>query len=142
MLGRDVFVLELTGFVGGALQSIVGRRAQVLLAGAGYLWQFREFCVGFRQERIRVNTQFSEQRGDHAFLLRGERRQHVQRLNLLMAQCCGPLLSFGHGFLRFDREFVHANHRYCSLLHLSWAPVPAFSPAPRFHGSWLLVESG
>ena len=79
----------------------------------------------FTRESLRTHTQPREQRRDDAVLLRDERAQKVQRLDLLMIVARRNVLRRLHGFLSFQCEFVEANHWFVP-------PVPRKSAGPVF----------
>ena len=80
VLGGDELVLEVAGFVEGALQDLVQRLRKVH-AGlhAGGLGQVAQQAAGLGDNGVGVHAALFQHRADDAFLLLGERDQQVQR---------------------------------------------------------------
>ena len=65
-------------------------------------------------QSFRADAQTRQKRRHNPVVLRDERAQQVQRLDLLMVVPRGNVLRRLNGFLSFQCEFVEANH-ICSL---------------------------
>ncbi len=101
VLGGNVFVLELLRFDESAFENFVRRRAHLLLHRSRHFRDAPEPSFNFTRESVRTHAEPREQRRDDAILLRDERAQKMQRLDLLMIVARGDVLRRLNGFLGF-----------------------------------------
>jgi hypothetical protein len=104
----------LFGFDERALQDFVRRLTQLLLRDARHFRETRETRLNLVGKSFRTDAQAGQQRRHDPVVLRHKRAQDVQWLDLLMIVPGGNFLCCLNGFLRFQREFVEAEH----------APIP------------------
>ena len=101
MLGGNVFVLELLRFDESAFEDFVRRRAHLLLHRSRHFRDAPEPRFDFARQSVRTHAEPREQGRDDPILLRDERAQKMQRLDLLMIVARGNVLRRLHGFLGF-----------------------------------------
>ena len=140
VLRGDVFVLEVFGFLEGALQHIVQRATHVLLREAGHFRQPAHLALKFLRQHLAADSQPRQKRGDHAVGLRYQRGQQVHRLDLLIFVARGNFLRALQRFLRLDGHFFKSQHnrsrslcrflpkqvqsRFCDEAGLASLPAP------------------
>src|SRR5882762_7443774 len=110
MLGRNVFILEIVSFLEGPLEHLVQRLAHVLLREALDFRQLGDLLLNFLRQEFAANSQARQKRRHHAVGLRGQRREQVYRLNLLVFMARGDFLRSFDGFLGLDRHFFKSQH--------------------------------
>ena len=109
VLGRDVLVLEIVGFLESALQQLGWPRWR---AWPGRLRRRRpsgkllDLAIDLVQHGLRADADLFQHRRNNAFLVLEQRRQQVQRQQLRIAVLGGELVPALDGFLRFYCEFV------------------------------------
>ena len=117
MLGRDVLVFEVGGFLEGLLQRFVQRLAQARLRGrTGHARQFFLDAVQVALEALGGHTNLFEHGGDHALAVLDERQQQVHGLQLGVAQLGGARLRLLNRLLRLHGEFVKTNGHKTSVM--------------------------
>jgi hypothetical protein len=82
----------------------------LLLRNACHFRKAAKAHFDIAREGLRPNTQTGQQRRHNAVVLGYKRGQQMQRLDLLMVMPCGDVLCRLNGFLRFECEFVEADH--------------------------------
>ena len=110
MLGRNVFILEIVSFLESPLEHLVQRLAHVLLGKALDLRQLGDLFFNFLRQDFAANSQARQKRWHHAIGLRGQRREQVHRLNLLVFLRRSNFLRSLYGFLRLDGHFFKSQH--------------------------------
>ncbi len=111
VLGGDEFVLEMAGFVEGALQHLVERLREIHAGlASGGLGQVAKQAPGLGDDGIRMHAAFFQHRPDDAFPFFGQRNQQVQRKHHLAFAGFRNGLRLLQGLLRFLRQFVDPKH--------------------------------
>ncbi len=116
VLGRNILVLEVFGFVKSALNRFIEGLAELLLgepADLGQATQCRFYVAG---QRLGTHPETRQQRRHNAVTLFHQRAEQVHGLNLLLLVPPGDFLRLLQGFLRFYGQFVESHHRSLSPL--------------------------
>ena len=114
MLGGDVLVLEIGGFLEGAVQKLVGglRERRPARPPPETLGRRLDLAVRLAQHGLRTDADLLQHRRDDAFFVLQQRRQQMDRQQLRIAVLGGEFVRALHRFLRFHCEFVPTNcHR-------------------------------
>ena len=94
VLGRNVLVLEVGGFLEGAFQKFVGRLGERGLRGsaAGNLRQALDLAVDLAEHGLRTDADLLQHRRHDAFFVLEQRRQQMQRQQFRIAVLGGELV--------------------------------------------------
>ena len=110
VLGGDVLVFEVCGFIKGLVEGLVERRAEARLRrGAGHARQFFLDLVQIALEPLDGHTDLFEHRGDDALAVLDEREQQVDGLQFGVAELGSARLRLLDRLLRLDGEFFPVN---------------------------------
>src|SRR6516164_9511594 len=144
VFGRDVVVLEPVGLLECLLENVVERSAHMLLGKPLHFGQPGDLPRDPLGQRFGVNAKPGEQGGHYAIGLGYQRRQQVNRFNLLILVLSGNLLGALHGFLRLDSHFFKSQHRNLNLPDMALRGWRSHQPlrATTFALSWPLAASG
>src|SRR5579864_5891827 len=102
---------------------LVRRRAHLLLHRACHLRDAPKTRFNLARQSIRAHAEAREQRWNDAVLLRDERAEYMQRLDLLMIVARGNVLRRLHGFLGFQCEFIEADHLFLPRIQKTLGPA-------------------
>ena len=107
VLGRNVLVLEIGGFLESALQKFVGRlgEADLRSSAAGNFRQALDLAISLAQHGLRTNADFLQHGQNDALFVFEQRRQQMQRQQFRVAVLGGEVVAALHRFLRFYCEF-------------------------------------
>ena len=109
-LARDERVVELLCFLVRLVQQAGQFAADLHVAvGALHLRQARDGIVQRRLQRLHMHAGTREQRARRAIVLGDERRQDVNRFDVLIVVTDGQTLRVGQCFLEFSGEFVDSH---------------------------------
>ncbi len=117
VLGRNILVLEIGGFLESALQQLVGRLGEADLRGsaAGNFRQALDLAVSLAEHSLRTNADFLQHGQNDALFVFEQRRQQVQRQQFRVAVLGGEVVASLHRFLRLHGEFFPTDcHRNSS----------------------------
>ena len=112
MLGRDIFVFEIVGFLERLLQHLVDlRRHGGLLraAAARNLGQLLNLFVEIAEHGLRTDTDLLQHRRNDAFFIFNQRRQQMERCQLRIAVLGSEFVSALHSLLRFYGKFIQTD---------------------------------
>ena len=110
VLGRNVFVLEIAGFLESLVQQLIqgigGRR---LSRAARDFGQTVNDAIGIVQNGLRTNPDLLEHRWNDAFLVLDQRGQKMHRHEFGIAVLGCQIVGALHRFLRLDCKFIPSN---------------------------------
>ena len=139
MLGRNVFILEIFGFLKCALQNLVQRLAHVLLREALNSRQLANLLFNFLRQVFAANSQARQKRRHHAVSLRGQRSKQMNGFDLLVFVLGRDFLRSLYGLLGLDRHFFKSQHNNLVSRCLLRKKGPALGPALFSYHSFLRI---